>query len=65
MKASIEVENRKEADAIRAGLEDPTVRAFAIVMGVLKGLPTDRARVRVLNFVKDKLEEDENAQQQR
>jgi hypothetical protein len=58
MKALIEVKDRKEGDAIRAGLEDPSVRAFVVVMGALKMLPTDRARRRVLQFVVDKLEED-------
>jgi hypothetical protein len=58
MKALIEVKDRKEADAIRTGLEDPSVRAFVVVTGVLKMLPSDRARRRVLQFVIDKLDEE-------
>jgi hypothetical protein len=56
MKATIEVSDRKEADAIRAGLDDPAVRACVIVMGALSALPI-RARVRVLEFVRDHFEE--------
>jgi hypothetical protein len=50
MKATIEVADRKEADAIRVGLEDPTVRACVVVMGALATLPI-RARMRVLECV--------------
>jgi hypothetical protein len=57
MKANIEVDNRKEADAIRTGLEDPATRAFVIVMGALSTLPSDRARKRVLQYVADYFEE--------
>jgi hypothetical protein len=64
MKANIEVANRKEADALRAGLEDPAVRAFVLIIGVLKALPTDRARQRVLQYVTDRLDE-ENEDKQR
>ena len=48
MKANIDVTNRREADDIRAGLEDPAVRAFVMIMGALSRLPSDRARRRVL-----------------
>jgi hypothetical protein len=57
MKASIIVKDRKEADAIRAGLEDPAVRAHVVILGTLKQLPSDRARARVLAFVRDSLDE--------
>jgi hypothetical protein len=57
MKANIEVDNRKEAEAIRAGLEDPATRAIVIVMGALSTLPNARARKRVLEFVRDYFEE--------
>lgn len=57
MKATIEVKDRKEGENIRAGLEDPAVRAFVVIMGVLKALPTDRSRARVLNYVNDLLNE--------
>jgi hypothetical protein len=56
VKATIEVADRKEADAIRAGLEDPTVRACVVVMGALATLPI-RARMRVLEFVRDHFDE--------
>jgi hypothetical protein len=64
MKANIEVKDRKEAEAIRAGLEDPATRAFVAVMGALSTLPSDRARKRVMLYVQDYFDEwskDENA----
>jgi hypothetical protein len=57
MKASIEVESRTEAESIRAGLNDPATRAFVVVMGALSTLPSDRARKRVLEYVRDYFEE--------
>lgn len=59
MKAAIQVSSRQEADSIRVGLDDPAVRAFVQIIGALKGLPTDRARKRVLEFVVDRLEEEQ------
>lgn len=59
MKATIEVKNRDEATAIRAGLADPVTRAFVLVIGTLQQLPSDRARQRVLTFVKDTLAEEQ------
>ena len=56
MKAWIEVENRKEAELIRAGLADPEVRAFVKVMGTLHG-HTPRAQRRILHFVQDHFQE--------
>lgn len=53
MKTTIDVRDRREAQYVRAGLEDPAVRAFVITMGVLGGLPTDADRRRVLSFVHD------------
>jgi hypothetical protein len=58
MKATIEVADRKEADAIRAGLGDPSVRAFVVVMGALSQLPTLRSRQRVMEFVRDHFDEE-------
>lgn len=58
MKASIDVRNRDEGDAIKRAFEDPTFHAFAILVGVLANLPTDRARRRVLSWVADKFDED-------
>jgi hypothetical protein len=59
MKTSITVSDRKEGDAIRTGLEDPAVRAFIVIMGALLTLPSDRARRRVLVYVKDRIEEEQ------
>lgn len=53
MKFTITVTNKDEGELIRAGLEDPTVRAFVKVYGVLQALPTDRARRRVLEYFAD------------
>ena len=64
MKASIEVTDRREAEAIRTGLEDPTVRAFVIIMGLLLPLP-QRSRKRVLEYVTDRLDEEDETQQAR
>jgi hypothetical protein len=58
MKTSIDVKSRQEGRDIRAGLEDPQVRAFVIVMGALLQLPIDRSRARVLSYVIDKAEEE-------
>lgn len=59
MKTSIEVEDRKEGDLIRRGLESAEVRAFVKIMGALSVLPTDRAKARALNFVADHFAEQE------
>ena len=61
MKASIDVNDRKEAALIKAALDDATVKAFVLVMGALAQLPSDRARESVLSFVKVSLE-DKNAE---
>ena len=57
MKASIEVSDRKEAEQIRLGLSDPAVRAFVKVVGTLSTLKSQRAKERVLAYVKDHFEE--------
>ena len=59
MKTKIEVENRKEAALIAAGLKDKPTRALVKVMGALATLPSDRARVRTLRHVTDVLNEHE------
>ena len=51
MKTTITVSNRREGEQIRAGLDDPNVRAFVKIMGIMRGLPSDRARQMVLSFV--------------
>lgn len=52
------MKDKKEAEAIRTGLVDPSVRAFVVILGVLNAL-TPRARARVMNYVSDRLEEEE------
>lgn len=58
MKATIEVKDRKEADLIKAALDDPKARAFVLIVGALLPL-SQRARARILNFVTDQLAEEE------
>lgn len=55
MKTTVDVRDRREAQYVRAGLEDPHVRAFVVTMGILAGLPTDADRRRVVAFVSDTL----------
>ena len=57
MKTRIEVADRREAELLKAGLQDTQTRAFVKVMGVLSQLPSDRARSRVLRFVADYADE--------
>jgi len=57
MKIKIDVKDDREAQAIRAALNDKTTRAFVVVVGNLLSLSSDRARARVLNFVADELDE--------
>jgi len=57
MKTTIEVKDRKEAEHLRNGLEDPATRAFVVVMGALAQLPSKRAKMRVLTFVRDYFDE--------
>jgi hypothetical protein len=60
MKASIQVTDRREGDAIRAGLEnDPVLRAIVVITGLLAKLPSDRARARVMEYVRDRLDEED------
>lgn len=58
MKANIEVKSREEGNALKAGLNDPVLRAMVTTVGVLMSLPTDRARRRVLEYVADRLDEE-------
>jgi len=57
MKANIDVKDRKEAEYIRAALNDPIMRAQVVVLGALSTLPSARARQRVLQYVNDYFEE--------
>lgn len=58
LRITVEVENRDQARAIEAALTRDDVRAFAITVGALDTLPSDRARARVLRFVADRLDEE-------
>ncbi len=58
MKVAIEAKNREDAAAIRAGMSDPVVRAIVVVSGILSELPSDRARIRAIQYVQDRLAED-------
>jgi hypothetical protein len=58
LKATIDVANRQEADAVRRAMQDPTTRAYVIIEGTLAALPSDRARRRVLAMVSDRLDEE-------
>lgn len=61
MKVAIEVKDRREGDALRRALDDPKTRALVLVLGALMELPSDRARRRVLQYVTDRLDEEEDA----
>lgn len=58
MKTRVEVEDREEAVQIQTALEDAEVRAFVRVVGILLGLPSERAQKRVLSYVADSLAEE-------
>lgn len=62
MKAHIEVKDKDERDAVERAMGDPVTRATVIVMGHLLALPTDRARRRAMEYVKDELAERAEAQ---
>ena len=57
VKAKIEVKDKREAEAIQRAMNNESVRAFVIIVGALEELPTDRARQRVLQYVRDLLDE--------
>ena len=58
MKTWIAVENRKEGDLLRAGLEHKETRVLVKVIGALFRLPSDHARARALRWMIDKLDEE-------
>lgn len=58
MKSTITVADRREADAIKTALDDPTTRAFVVIVGTLLPL-TPKERQRVMTFVGDKLDEEQ------
>ena len=51
MKASIDVTDRNERDAVLRAWADPEVRAHVILSGILLGLADDPARHRVLRMI--------------
>lgn len=55
MKAKIEVEDRKEAELIRRGLQHAETRALVKVMGAMLPLD-DRERRRTMNYIMDKFD---------
>jgi hypothetical protein len=57
MKATISVADKKEAELIRLGLEEPATRALVKVIGALAPLPTKEKKARVLKFVSEILME--------
>jgi hypothetical protein len=59
MKATIEVKDKREGELIKTALADPAARAFALTIGALLQLPTKRARMRALDYVRDYFEEQE------
>jgi hypothetical protein len=48
MEIAIEVKNEQEGELLKAGLEDPAMKAFAIVTGALSKLDNDADRERVV-----------------
>ena len=62
MKANIDVKDRKEAEAIRSGLEDPRLRTTVVVVGLLRPLSL-RDRRRVMELVSESLEDEPNVEQ--
>lgn len=58
MKTAITVASREEAQSVQLAMADPMTRALVLTMGALLQLPSDRARLRVLHYVADKLNDD-------
>jgi hypothetical protein len=58
MKVSIDVTSRAEADALKLAMEDPVTRTITTMSGMLVGLPSDRARRRVLRWMLDSWADD-------
>ena len=52
MKVSIDVKDKREGEAIRAGLADPVTRAIVVILGTLAPL-SHHTKARVLNYVHD------------
>ena len=61
MKVTLEVKDRAEREAVQRAWQKPELRAFIVIAGLLDGLPTDRARARVLNYAADKVRDEQEA----
>lgn len=61
--AKIEVKDDDEKRLIEAGMQQPDVRAFVVVSAIMSGLPSDRARLRVLAHVGDMLAEERESEE--
>lgn len=61
MKATVEVANKGEVNAVQAAMADQTTRAVVLTMGALMQLPNTRIRKRVLAFVSDQLDDADEA----
>lgn len=51
VRVGIEMNSRAEGDVLRRSMEDPTIRAVALVSGILLDLPTIAQRRAVLTLV--------------
>lgn len=59
MKATVEVTSVAEADLIKAGLNNPVMRAMVQMLGALNALPDDASRTAAMHFVQAQLKADE------
>ena len=64
MKVAITVKDRDQAKAVQTAMADPSTRAFVIMVGSLLPLGP-RARKRVLEFVADRIDEENGEQRVR
>lgn len=57
MKFAIEVNDKNEGQAIKDALEDPVLKAAVLIVGILRKLPSDKIRRRVLRNVAESLDD--------
>jgi len=55
VKINVTVKDQAEGELLREGLADLEVRAFVLVVGALKRLPTNAARQYALAFISEML----------
>lgn len=60
MQTRIEVQDTDEAKLLKSGLADEGTRALVKIIGALAPLESDRAKRRVLGFVRDHFDETNN-----